>query len=113
MNYKKKTAVWATDYDMHEDKCYERPCCPDCYMVPIGKYKDENYRCYNCGKIVKLRDKAMIDWFADREETKVEMTDCLLGCEGTMKTLYIKNPITLKWQKAWGVCKKCGARFIV
>lgn len=111
-NYKKLNAIWDVDYDMHEDKCYDRPSCPEC-RVPVGKIYDEHYRCYSCHKIVNV-DKKMLEWFAEREGEKIEMRDCIV-CEGegTFEYHLIKNYITLEWRTAWGICKKCGCRFIV
>lgn len=111
-NYKKLNAVWSKDYDMHNDKCYDRPQCPECF-APVGKTIDDKYRCYSCHKICKL-DQKMIDWIAKREGEKVEMRDCFrCGGIGTSEDHFVKNNITLEWQTAWGICKKCGMRFIV
>ena len=112
-NYKKLNAIWSIDYDMHKDKCYDRPSCPEC-RVPIGKIAgDGKYRCYSCHKICNV-DQKMLDWFADREGEKIEMRDCFnCGGIGTSEDHLVKNYITLEWQTAWGICKKCGARFIV
>lgn len=117
-------AIWGTDYDMHTDKCYKRPSCPKC-EEPIGKYEDGKYRCYSCGEVVDVTDKKMQEWLRVMEETKEEYGDCprikskgkllKMGCGGKncVKKTYVHNPVTLDWQVAWGVCTKCGMRFIV
>jgi len=116
-------AIWGTDYDLNEDKCYKLPCCPKC-EAPIGRYQDDEYRCFSCGRAIKVVDKDMKEWFKKREQTKVEMENCpkiisksghVLGCGGhfCVETHYIRNPITLRWQVAFGRCTKCGRRFVV
>lgn len=111
---KELKAVWGTDYDMHTDRCYSRPCCPIC-KEPIFMYEDENYHCVSCEEIVEVDDPEMIKWFKDRSETKTEYEDCICGCggKGTVETHYRRNPVTLKWQVTGGKCSKCGMRFIV
>ena len=107
-------AIWAVDYDFREDKCYDRPSCPEC-KAPIGLDEDGKYHCFSCGEIVEVDDPKMIEWFAIRDESKTENEDCFLGCsgKGTMEVHYMRNPITLEWQTMGGECKKCGMRFIV
>lgn len=112
-------AIWGLDYDFREDKCYERPSCPEC-AEPIGKVgDDDNYYCYSCGKMVEVDDPKMQEWFKIRRETKMRITDCLPvemnGCGGKQcaETHYMRNPITLRWQVMGGKCKKCGMEFIV
>ncbi len=120
-------AVWVSDYDMHEDKCYDCPGCPEC-KEPIGKYEDEQYRCFSCGKVVEVTDPEMQKWFFDRSGTKTEMEDCFpseikmkngeimrMGCGGKkcVEVHYYKNPVTLKWQVAGGHCTKCNMKFMV
>lgn len=98
-------AVWVSDYDMHEDKCYKCPGCPEC-KEPIGKYEDGQYRCFSCGKVVEVTDPEMQKWFFDRSGTKTEMEDCFpseikmrngeimrMGCGGKqcVKVRYYKN----------------------
>ncbi len=120
-------AVWGLDYDMHEDKCFKRPCCPDpeCMNAPIWKYEDGKYHCFSCQEEVEVDDPEMIEWFSKREETKVEYGDChvvkdkngkvIFGCggKGCFERHYVRNLITLEWQQAYGGCSKCGTRFIV
>lgn len=117
-------AIWVTDYDLTNDKCYKVPGCPEC-DEPIGLYEDGKYYCYNCRKEVTVHDPEMVEWFRVRNETKVELQDCevledkngniICGCGGKncMEVYYRRNPITLKWQQAFGQCKRCGKRFIV
>lgn len=117
-------AIWVIDYDMHTDKCYNTLGCPKC-KEPIGRYDDGKFRCFNCGRVVSVKDKTMLDWYNKRSETKVEYEDCFpavtkdgkegLGCggKGTMRIHYRRNPVTMEWQTAGGECTKCGARFIV
>lgn len=117
-------AIWATDYDMHTDSCYQRPSCPEC-REPIGLREDNKYHCFACGEVVEVKDSKMLAWFQEREETKVELEDCpkiiskdgehLSGCGGKkcVETLYVKNPVTLKWEARAGRCKNCGTSFIV
>jgi len=108
-------AAWVTDYDMAEDKCYKAPGCPTC-REPIALYEDGKYRCLSCGKVVKPSEE-MLKWFADREGRKTEIQDCpkIIGCGGKkcVEVVYRKNPITLKWEAAGGMCKRCGMKFIV
>ena len=107
-----KKAEWHIDYDMHTDKCFERPQCPEC-IAPIYEYEEDEFKCISCGEIMEL-DNDMIKWVRERAGTKIEMDDCF-NCNGTkcVETHYVKNDVTLKWQTAWGVCKNCGRRFIV
>lgn len=117
------TAIWGIDYDFRSDKCYKVPSCPEC-EEPIARYEDGQYHCLNCGEIVELSDD-MLSWFKVREETKIEIQDCpkmttksgvhLSGCGGKncMEIHYRRNPVTLKWEQAFGFCKECGTRFIV
>ena len=116
-------AIWELDYDYRTDKCYQRPMCPDC-SVPIGKDEDGKYRCFGCGKEVAVDDPEMVQWFAKREETKIEMLDDPVitslnghtsGCGGKycVETLFVRNHVTLEWQAARGECKNCGMRYIV
>ena len=125
-------AVWGHDYDLHHDQIYKRPCCPKC-LAPIIKNADGKYACVSCGKVCSVDDK-MLEWLKEREDIKVEYVDChevkkrkgtmawlksvdsvIMGCGGKkcMKVTYVKDPITLEWRTAMGVCEKCGARFIV
>ena len=104
-------AIWDMDYDMSEDKCYDRPCCPECH-APIGRYEDGLYHCFSCGEVVDVTEPDMIKWFSDREQTKTETSSCL-KCDGEIETYYMKNPVTLEWQVMGGQCNKCGMRFIV
>lgn len=112
----KKVAVWGKDYDLHDDQCYKRPVCPDC-KAPFGRSTDGKYYCYECGEEVTISDKDMLEWLKEYEERKVEMHDCtnIFGCggKGCMEVHYRKSPITKEWRTAWGVCTKCGAKFIV
>lgn len=115
-------AVWGHDYDLHTDQIYKCPCCPKCME---GIYKDgDNYKCPACGKIVTVDDDKMKKWFEDRAGTKVEYAECyqlklrdrvISGCGGQdcMKITYVKNKADLHWEVAFGVCEKCGTRFIV
>lgn len=123
-------AEWQTDYDFHEDKCFKRPCCPECCKeygdgVPIIKDGDI-YRCINCGEEFDL-DPDMKEWIDKRSETKTEYADCpkvefehdgkkmSFGCGGKscVEQHYIRNPITLEWRLAGSVCKNCKQRIIV
>lgn len=118
-------AVWGVDYDIHSDKCYQCPCCPEC-REPIGLAEDGKYHCYDCREIVEVKDPKMIEWLQLSRETKVEMQDCeqiftkdgqhLSGCGGKncVRVVYRRNPIDFnKWDCAYGRCEKCGSRFIV
>ena len=107
-------AIWGEDYDYIMDKCYPTPVCPEC-EEPIGKKKDGLYHCFSCGKVVEIADEDIKEWFAEREGEKIEMKDCVLGCGGKkcVETHYVKNPVSKEWQTAWGVCTRCGRRFIV
>lgn len=116
-----KKAEWIGDYDMHTDKTYDRPGCPDCCQA-IGKYED-GYRCFSCGELVEVSDPEMIQWLKDREETMVKIQNCpkiefnghSCGCGGKecVEEHYVRNNVTLEWQLAWGECRNCGMRFIV
>ena len=109
----KKIAVWGIDYDMHNDKCYDRPVCPEC-KAPFGVYKDGNYRCYSCGDIITVEDPAMLKWFEDRSGTKIERMGCIVcGGKDCVVAYMRKNPVTLEWQTTGGHCEKCGSQFIV
>ena len=106
-------AVWCMDYDYITDKCYNRPGCPEC-EVPIGKFDDDKYHCFSCGKEIEVKDENIIRWFEERENSKIEFEDCS-SCHGKkcVETHYIKNKVTLEWQTAWGKCGNCGMQFIV
>lgn len=120
-----RKAKWLTDYDMHNDKCFDRPQCPDCY-APILEHDAGEFRCVSCGELFEL-DESMTEWVRSRQGSKITFEDCpdyefefkgekiKMGCGGTgcVETHYIKNDVTLKWQVAWGVCKNCGRKFIV
>ena len=110
----KLIAKWVLEYDMHTDKCFKMPGCPKC-DAPIGKCEDGLYRCFSCGEEVFMEDPRMIKWMEKREDTKTEYEDCFLGCKGKncVKVLYRRNPVTLKWQQAYGEGEKCGLHFIV
>ena len=58
-------AIWWIDYDLHNDKTYNRPSCPEC-KVPIGMADDGKYHCFSCGKVVEVDDPEMIEWFDER-----------------------------------------------
>lgn len=111
-------AIWEMDYDIHTDKCFSRPSCPEC-GAPIWKDTDGSYLCVNCKKKVSVTDPKMKEWLTLREETKIEYEDCnkkeFFGCGGKkcVRTSYVRNPITLEWQAASGYCEKCGMHFIV
>ena len=117
-------AIWAMDYDFRQDKCFNRPSCPEC-QEPIIKREDGKYHCLCCGKEVDVKDPEMQEWLAIREEVKTEYEDChiikdkdgnhIAGCGGEkcVETHYMRNPITLKWQVMGGKCKLCGSIFIV
>lgn len=117
-------AVWITDYDYRTDKTYKRPGCPDCEEA-IGRFRNV-YKCYNCGAAVEVEDEEMKVWFSVREEKKKEFHDCIrhkpingvskaIGCGGKkcVETIYTRNPVTLKWQAAYGKCLRCGMSFMV
>lgn len=106
-------AIWVEDYDYREDKCYTAVGCPYCEESLLGS--DGDYYCPCCGNDIEVDDKDMLKWLKEREETKVEYEDCFTGCKskGTVETHFVRNPVNMKWQVAWGVCKKCGQRFIV
>ena len=120
-----KKAQWRIDYDMHNDKCFDRPQCPEC-IAPVHEYETNVFKYISCHEVIELDDK-MKEWVRDRAGEKIVMEDCpdfefehdgetiKMGCGGKecVETHYIKNDITLKWQTAWGVCKNCGRRFIV
>ena len=120
-----RKAVWATDYDMHTDSCFQRPCCPEC-RDPLFLREDGKFHCINCGKAA-MPDSQMIAWMEKRRETKVEMQDCpdyefefkgkkiKMGCGGKdcVEVHFVRNDVTLDWQYAWSICKNCGIRTIV
>ena len=120
-----RKAEWLTDYDMHNDKCFLRPQCPECY-APVHEYGQDEFRCISCHELIELDDE-MKEWVRKRAGEKVTMEDCpdyeiefdgkkhKMGCGGKkcVETHYIKNEITLEWQTAWGLCKNCGRAFIV
>lgn len=109
-------AIWVEDYDYKTDSIYTAVGCPYCEERLLKG--DEGYYCPCCGNDIEVDDKDMIKWLEDREETKVELGEChkeLGGCGGkdTSETHYRRNPVTMKWEVAWGVCRQCGRRFIV
>lgn len=106
-------ATWGLDYDYRSDKNYKRPVCPEC-EVQIVKDSDGQYTCLNCGKTIEVDDPVMIEWFKLREETKTDLRNCFCcGGKKCVKTLYVRNPVTLRWETASGTCSKCNSRFIV
>lgn len=116
-------AIWGIEHDHREDKYYDCPTCRVC-MAPI--YKDgEEYRCVSCQELFEVDDE-MREWIDARNETKVETGDCPVakskrgdvwtsGCGGvgTMKIVYVRNPVTMKWEVHHGECQQCGLRFMV
>ena len=110
---RKRAAIWGMDYDMHNDKCYDRPVCPDC-KEPFGVFEDGTYRCYACGEVVSIEDPEMIKWFEDRAGTKTEIMDCFTcGGKECVEARMRKNPVTLDWETTGGQCSNCGMQFIV
>jgi uncharacterized Zn ribbon protein len=111
-------AIWGLDYDFHTDKCFFRPSCPEC-EEPLWKDEKGKYICVECGKEISVTQKEMIDWLKKREEQKIVYEDChkskYFGCDGKkcVRTLYVRNKVTLEWQAASGYCEKCGMHFIV
>lgn len=108
-------AIWSTDYDMHNDKCYERPCCPKCEEeyggVPLIQDGDK-FRCINCGEFFEVDDE-MKEWIEERSGKKVEIQKCWSCGNETMEVHYYKDNIDpTKWRVAGGKCK-CGMSFIV
>lgn len=106
-----RKAVWVPDYDFNTDTRYERPGCAECHE-PVGLREDGLYHCYNCGEAVQI-DETMEKWFADRAGEKVETGMCIVCKANECETHYRKNLATMKWQAAWGKCRKCGAKWIV
>lgn len=115
-------AVWGHDYDLHTDMIYKCPCCPKC-MEPIVE-DDGKYICVSCRKEIIVDDDKMKLWFEERAGTKTEYVDCcqiklrdgvICGCGGKqcMKITYVKDKADLHWVVAFGICEKCGARFLV
>lgn len=119
-------AIWIIDYDYwaedDEDGMFQRPGCPKC-KEPIFLWSDGKYRCPNCGKTVKVKNKEMKKWMTEREETKTEIQECkkfpdgrggFIGCgEMAMEVHYYRDARTMKWRIAGGHCKNCGTDFIV
>lgn len=103
-------AVWITEYDFRTDSCYQCPGCPEC-QAPVGSLGGK-IRCYSCGKEYEL-DNNMKSWTDKRQTTSTEMLICHKCGKKSMKTVRIRNPVTLEWQVAYGKCIKCGAEFIV
>lgn len=103
-------AEWITEYDFRTDSCYQCPGCPEC-QAPVGSL-DGKIRCYSCGKEYELDDD-MKSWREKRQTTATEMQICFRCSKKSMKTVQVRNPVTLEWQVAYGKCLKCGAEFIV
>lgn len=105
-------AEWIVEYDLQTDSTYRCPGCVKCY-APVFKMTDGKYRCVSCRERAELDDE-MKAFLEEREETKVEMSGCI-SCGGKMcvEIHYRKNPVTMKWQVAYGGCRACGSRFIV
>ena len=111
-------AIWIDEYDFHTDELYKAPGCPVC-KEPAFRHEDGRFYCVSCGEQVELDDD-MLNWYAVREEIKIEMRDCIklsdkFGCDGKkcVETHLRRNPVTLEWETAGGKCLKCGMRFIV
>ncbi|MBR2800327.1 MAG: hypothetical protein IKE04_05570 [Oscillospiraceae bacterium] len=107
----KVRAEWILDYDYVSDECYKRPGCPKC-NAPITLSPDGKCYCVSCGKLTKA-DEGMMKWLRERAERKVESMKCLVCGSNECETHMVRNNVTMKWQVAWGECRKCGARFIV
>lgn len=110
--------IWVNEYDFHTDKMYKCPGCPEC-REPAFRHEDGLFYCASCGIDIEFDDE-MLKWYADREEIKIEMRDCIklsdtIGCGGKkcMETHYRRNPVTMEWETAGGRCLNCGTRFIV
>lgn len=114
-------AEWILEYDLYEDKNYNRPGCPRC-MAPVLLREDGKYRCISCKQEYEL-DPDMIEWIKKRSEAQIRMEDCEIweiegtkyGCDGKgcVEAHYRRNPVTMNWQFAYSVCKKCGRKIIV
>lgn len=109
--------VWREDYDLHSDKCYKLPCCEECSMmhgaVPVVLRDDGMCECVNCHRIGKP-DKKQLKWLKDRQGTKILENEYCFSCKQNAVTVHqFKNPVTKKWQTAWGKCNNCGSHFIV
>lgn len=100
-------AIWGLEYDMHTDKCYNTPSCPEC-DIPL--FSDDGI-CVCCGNQLEL-DDSMKEWLAERTGSKTEVGECIMCGENKMKIKYIKNNVTNEWQAAMGECE-CGCKFIV
>lgn len=108
-------AEWITEYDMHEDACYQHPghICGHWGGVPGFVHEDGKCRCVNCHEVLEITDE-MKKWFEDRSGVKTEMQDCFAcGGKGCVEVTMRKNYVTLEWCTAYGKCRECGARFIV
>ena len=108
-----KKAAWIIDYDMYEDKTYQRPGCPDC-NAPMGEKEDGKYYCFSCGQELSVEDEKMLAWYEEMSELHIEYEDCL-WCDGkkSVKLWQRRNPVSKKWQTAHGECSICGTSFIV
>ena len=122
MNEQQK-AKWGIDYDAHTDKIYNCPVCPEC-EEPIFKYNDGKYRCVNCKAEAEITDAAMLEYFREREQGRVEIKDHKkiifedgeeMGCDGKncYEIHYRINPATHEREVTGGKCRQCGLTFIV
>ncbi len=122
-----KQAIWVKDYEWRIDAIFDCPGCPSC-KEPVYRYSDDKYHCVSCGKIVRVDDPKMIEYFRIREERKNKYEDCHIyegkdingnpikhGCGGigTMEVHMMRNPVTLEWQPMGGHCIQCGMSWIV
>ena len=103
-------AKWCLDYDMHTDKLYLCPSCPDC-EAPVFP-TDDGCKCVLCGQLVGI-DPEMQKWFDERAGEKVEVTECFSCRQNKFERHLFKNPVTLEWLTGWGECENCGMRLIV
>ena len=108
--------VWREDYDLHSDKLYKSPCCEECSKshgaVPVYLTEDNKCQCVNCGQIAEP-DKKVLKWLQERQGERVLENEYCFSCGNyTMTVHQYKNPVTKKWQTAWGTCP-CGSKMMV
>lgn len=101
-----KKAKWGVEYDMHTDKTYTCPVCPECGFPVVDLFGN----CPSCGEkfILTVADK---EWLNTHTGSKVEKETCP-SCGGEMEVIYLKNPVNLEWDVFAGKCE-CGMSFIV
>lgn len=102
----KQKVDWDTDYDYHDDKCYQRPICPVCGYLIFGLEDDE---CEWCGAKLDTDDEKLKKYMEENTGVEERLSAC--ECGGQLHVFFHKR--RGEWRSTRGYCDKCGMHFIV